>query len=155
MAASGSNIAIRAFLALVIVGLVVALYFVTVVPGQDAAARERDTSIARERMSDIRTALIAYRAENEEYPASLDSLGYFAAADSAFQAQMATQEQRIRPLSTDSLRFSTRTGQPFLYEVVEDTTGLQIYWLADPDMEGDSIGSRNPNPALRNAASWE
>ena len=155
MAAPGSNLAIRVILALVIVALMVGLYFVTVVPGQDAAAREQETNEARERMGDVRSALIAYRAENETYPASLDSLGYFAARDSAFQAQMATQDERLRPLSTDSLRYSTRTGRPYLYEVVEDTTGLQIYWLADPDMEGDSIGSRGLNPAFRNAASWE
>ena len=36
-----------------------------------------------------------------------------------------------------------------------DTTGVEIYWLADPDSEADSIGSRDPNPSLRNAASWE
>ena len=128
---------------------------VTVVPAQRAAAAEYDTDIARERMSDVRTALISYRDSLGVYPSSLDSLVFFARNDSVFAAQAGAEEDRLRPPSVDSLRFATRSGAPYLYEVVEDTSGVQIYWLADPDMEADSIGSRDPNPALRNAASWE
>lgn len=153
--ASGSELAIRAVLGLLIVGLVVVLFFVTVVPAQRAAAAQRETDLTRERMSDIRTALITYRDSLGGYPSTLDSLLLYTRTDSAFQAQIEMEEERLRPVSIDSLLYSPRTGTPFRYEVVEDTTGLQIYWLADPDMEADSIGSRNPNPALRNAASWE
>lgn len=154
-AASGSELAIRAVLGLLIVGLVVVLYFVTVVPAQEAAAAQRQTDLTRERMGDLRTALITYRDSLGEYPSTLDSLVMYTRTDSAFAAQTEVQEERLRPVSIDSLTMSPRTGNPFRYEVVEDTTGLQIYWLGDPDMEADSIGSRNPNPALRNAASWE
>lgn len=153
--ASSSELAIRAVLGLFIVGLVVVLYFVTVVPAQEAKAREHETSITRERMGDIRTALIAYRDSMQSYPSTLDSLVLFARSDSAFQAQIATQEERLRPVSVDSLVFSPRTGSRFLYDVVEDTTGLQIYWLGDPDQTADSIGTHEPAPAYRNAASWE
>ncbi|WP_412062157.1 hypothetical protein [Rubrivirga sp. IMCC45206] len=153
--ASGSDLAIRALLGLLILALVGVLYFVTVVPAQRAAAAQYDTDVARERMSDVRTALISYRDSLGVYPSSLDSLVLFARNDSVFAAQAGAEEDRLRAPSADSLGMATRSGRPFLYEVVEDTTGVQIYWLADPDMEADSIGSRSPNPALRNAASWE
>ncbi len=153
--ASSSELAIRVVLGLFIVGLVVVLYFVTVVPAQEARAREQETAIARERMSDVRTALIAYRDSMDAYPSSLDSLVLFARTDSVFQAQIATQDARKRPINVDSLAYSPRTGNRFLYEVVEDTTGLQIYWLGDPDQTADSIGTREVLPAYRNAASWE
>ncbi len=153
--ASGSDLAIRALLGLLIVGLVVVLFYVTVVPAQRAAAAERETELTRERMSDVRTALIAYRDSLEGYPSTLDSLVLFVRSDSAFNAQIEAEDERLRPLNVDSLLFSPRTGARFNYEVVEDTSGVQIYWLGDPDMEADSIGSRDPNPALRNAASWE
>lgn len=152
---SGSELAIRAVLALAILALVGVLYFVTVVPAQRAAAAQRETNITRERMNDVRTALIAYRDSMGAYPSTLDSLVLFARTDSTFLARTAENEERLAALSVDSLVYSPRTGTPFRYEVVSDTTGLEIYWLADPDLEADSIGSRSPNPALRNAASWE
>ena len=155
--ASSSELAIRAVLGLLIVGLVVVLYFVTVVPAQEAEARERETAITRERMGDVRTALIAYRDSMSGYPSTLDSLVLFARGDSALRAQVAGMDpaERRRPFSVDSLALSPRTGTPFQYEVMRDTTGLQLYWLGDPDVEGDSIGARDLNPAFRNAASWE
>ncbi|MGB3543387.1 hypothetical protein [Rubrivirga sp.] len=146
---------IRAVLGLLIVGLVVVLYFVTVVPAQNAAAAQRETDLTRERMGDLRTALITYRDSFDVYPSTLDSLVMYTRNDSAFAAQTEMQEERFNPVSIDSLTLSPRTGNPFQYQVVRDTSGFEIYWLGDPDLEADSIGSRNPNPALRNAASWE
>lgn len=153
--ASGTDLAIRAFLGLLILGLVGVLYFVTVVPAQRAAAAQYETDVTRERMADIRTALISYRDSLGNYPSSLDSLVLFAAGDSVFAAQAGAEEDRLRPPSADSLAISPRTGNAFLYEVVSDTSGVEIYWLGDPDQVADSIGARDPNPALRNAASWE
>lgn len=153
--ASGSDLAVRALLGLLIVGLCVVLFYVTVVPAQRAEAAQRETDLTRERMGDVRTALIAYRDSMQGYPSTLDSLVLFVRSDSAFNAEIEGQEERLRPLNVDSLVYSPRTGNRFLYEVVEDTTGLQIYWVGDPDMVEDSIGARIPNPALRNAASWE
>lgn len=152
---TGAELGIRAVLALAILGLVVALYFVTVVPAQEAAARQRETDLTRERMSDVRSALIAYRDSLDGYPSTLDSLVLFAQTDSAFAARIASEEERLRDVVVDSLPYSPRSGARFNYEVVRDTSGFQIYWLGDPDVPGDSIGSRSPNPALRNAASWE
>ena len=152
---SGSNLALRIVLGLAIIGLVVWLFFVTVVPAQRAEAAQRQTELTRLRMDDVRTALIAYRDSLGRYPGSLDSLVLFARTDSTFNARIARQDERMAPLALDSLPYSPRTGTRFDYEVVQDTSGLVIYWLGDPDAPGDSIGSRDPNPALRNAASWE
>ena len=152
---SGSNLALRILLGLLIVGLIVWLFFVTVVPAQQAEAAQRQTDLTRLRMDDVRTALIAYRDANGRYPGSLDSLADFARTDSTFNARIERQEERLAPAVVDSLAYSPRTGARFNYEVVRDTTGLVIYWLGDPDAVADSIGSRDPNPALRNAASWE
>lgn len=153
--ASGSELAIRAILGLLILVLVGVLFYVTVIPAQRAAAAERETALTRERMADIRTALISYRDSLDTYPSTLDSLVLFARNDSVFRAQTEAREERLAPPSVDSLVYSPRTGNRFLYEVVSDTTGLEIYWLGDPDMPGDSIGARSVSPALRNAASWE
>jgi type II secretory pathway pseudopilin PulG len=151
---SGSDKAIRAILALAILGLIVLLYFVTVVPAQKAAADQAATDRARQRMGDIRTALITFRDANATYPSTLDSLVAYARTDSTFLAR-ANETERTSPLNLDSLTVSTRTGTPYLYEVNADSSGVQLYWLGDPDVPGDSIGARDPNPAYRNAASWE
>lgn len=153
--ASGGELGIRAVLALLILGLVAVLLYVTVVPAQRAEAAERETKIARERMSDVRTALIAYRDSMQAYPSTLDSLVLFSRGDETFMTEALAQEGRVAPPVVDSLPFSSRDGQRFRYEVIQDTSGYSVYWLADPSMEADSIGSRDPNPALRNAASWE
>ena len=155
--ASGGELAVRILLALVIVGLVAALYFVTVVPAQEAEAAQRETALTRQRMSDVRTALISYRDSLDTYPSTLDSLALFARTDSVFQARIASEEDRAAPLSLDSLLVSPRSGERFRYEVVTDTTGVEIYWLADVigGVPSDSIGARYVDPALRNAASWE
>ena len=106
-------------------------------------------------MDDVRNALISYRDAYDTYPSTLDSLRLFARADTAFTRDDSADEGRTTPFSADSLTQSPRTGKPFLYQVVSDTSGVEIYWLADPDVPEDSIGSREPNPAYRNAASWE
>ena len=153
--ATGKEIGVRAALALIILALVGVLFFVTVVPAQRAEAAQRETDLARERMSDVRTALIAYRDSMGAYPSTLDSLVLYTRGDDRFITEATAEEGRLAPPAVDSLPFTSRNGQPFRYQVVRDTSGFQIYWLADPVMEADSIGSRDPNPALRNAASWE
>ena len=121
---SGRDIAIRAVLALAILGLAAVLFYVTVVPAQRVAAAERQTDLTRERMDDVRTALIAYRDSNQTYPSTLDSLVLYARQDSAFQARLAVKEERFRPASIDSLPYSPRTGARFLYEVVTDAVDI-------------------------------
>lgn len=151
---SGSEKAIRALLALAIIGLLVWLYFVTVVPAQKAEAANREAALSRQRMSDIRTALITFRDNTQRYPTSLDSLAAFAATDSLFQARAAEGERKA-PFSADSMLVTPTSGKRYLYELTKDSTGLELYWLGSPDLVGDSVGARDPNPAYRNAASWE
>lgn len=155
---SGARIAIQVGLAALIVALGYLLYVRITEPYADFKEQERQTDLARERMDDVRTALIAYRDENGGYPSTLDSLVLFARTDSALTAQIEAiqdEEGRFRPYSVDSLLYSPRTGARFNYEVVSDTSETVIYWLQDPDAPGDSIGTRQVDPAQRNAASWE
>ena len=156
---SGARIAIQIGLAALILVLGYLLYVNITEPYDDFKEQERQTTLTRERMDDVRTSLIAFRNANDDYPATLDSLVLFARGDSALNAQaalvMEENETRLSPFVVDSLPFSPRTGNRFNYEVVSDTTETVIYWLQDPDVPGDSIGSRRVNPAQRNAASWE
>jgi hypothetical protein len=156
---SGARIAIQIVLAVLILALGYVLFISITRPYNEFKEQERQTTLTRERMDDVRTSLIAYRDANNGYPATLDSLVLFARADSALMAQAALvkeeNERRQSAFAVDSLPFSPRTGTRFNYEVVSDTTETVIYWLQDPDVPGDSIGSRRVDPAQRNAASWE
>ena len=150
---NGSRIAIQLGLAALVVVLAGYLVYSIVTPYQEFQERERTAALTHERMDDVRNALISYRDAYDTYPATLDSLVQFVRTDTAFV--LTEKETRGLPFSEDSLARSPRTGSEFLYDVVSDTSGVEIYWLADPDVPGDSIGSRDPNPAYRNAASWE
>lgn len=147
--------AVRLLLSLVIVVMAVALVYVIVTPAQRAAEAQALTNLSRQRMSDVRNALSAWRTVHDAYPTTLDSVAIFARADSAFQAQLTTEEGRTSEFNADSMLVSPRSGARFQYAVVSDSTGLEIYWLGDPDVPGDSIGARVVSPAYRNAASWE
>ena len=148
--------AVRLVLSLVIVALAAALVYVIVVPAQKAAEAQALTALSRQRLSDLRTALTSYREQEAAYPSTLDSLALFARTDSTLQARIAAEEERAGgAFVLDSIFVSPRSGRRFQYAVVEDTSGTEIYWLGDPDVPGDSIGARDPNPAYRNAASWE
>ncbi len=147
--------AVRLLLSLVIAAMAVALVYVIVTPAQRAAEAQALTNLSRQRMSDVRNALGAWRTVHDSYPATLDSVAIFARTDSAFQAQLTTDEGRTSEFNPDSMLVSPRSGERFEYAVVSDTTGLEIFWLNNPDIPGDSIGARIASPAYRNAASWE
>ena len=147
--------AVRLLLSLVILVMAAALVYVIVTPAQRAAEAQALSDISRQRLSDVRDALTAWRTVHTAYPATLDSVAIFARTDSAFQAQLLTDEGRTSDFNVDSMLVSPRSGQRFQYAVVSDSTGLEIYWLGDPDVPGDSIGARIASPAYRNAASWE
>lgn len=151
---SGARIAIQVALAVVILVLAVLLFRSIVLPFQSFQEREQATAESRSRMDGLRTMLIAYRDQNNTYPSTLDSLLVFARTDSAFAVR---NVEFAAPM--DSLPFAPRSGRRFEYQVVRsDTSDYSMYWLADPDVPGDSIGTRSPNPSgatFRNAASWE
>lgn len=150
--------AIQIVLGLVVVGLVYVLYHTIVDPWSDYQAIQHQTELTRARMSNVRTALIEYRDNSEDYPGSLDTLVTYVKTDSVFTSRDLSEVFTVPGggvFVPDSLPFSPRTGARFEYEIVtDDTSGVAIYYLKDPDSE-DHIGSQTPNPALRNVASWE
>lgn len=161
MAAQGSNplrLVIQIALAVVIVVGAWFLYQSITEPWAEYQEEQFQTELTRNRMDHIRTALIEYRDHRETYPGTLDSLGLFIRTDSAYVGEDLNEVfpvPRGGTFNVDSLQFSPRTGQPFVYEVISDTTGVEIYYLQDPDNEEDFIGARQADPARRNAASWE
>ena len=152
------RLAIQVVLALVIVVLAYLLYQAIQEPWDEYEERVEFEELGRERMDDVRSALISFRDANNAYPPSLDSLLIFVKNDTAFvMPELEEGQERYRPFTPDSLLFSARGGQRFNYEVVTtDTSNVEVYWLQDPGVPEDSIGSRvrPPNPAFRNAASW-
>lgn len=142
---------LQVILAVVIIGLGYLLYFSITDPYKVVERQNRLTELTRERMGHIRTALTQYKALNDRYPHTLDSLVMFIRDDSL----MSTAQDSLFPgmFVLDSLMYSPRTGKEFEY-VVNDTSRIQIYYLKDPDTD-DEIGSTSPDITMVNAASWE
>src|SRR5690606_12021247 len=83
------------------------------------------TEQTRERMDDVRTALIRYQRTNQRFPSSLDSIMIWVQQDSIIQAK---QDSLFGGLSLDSLTFSPRTGKRFEY-ALNDTGRVAVYLL--------------------------
>lgn len=153
------RIVVQVVLAVVIVVGAWYLYKTINDPWQEYQTTQRATELTRARMDHIRTALIEYRDQEDRYPRSLDTLVTFVKTDSVYQGADLSEVFPVPRGGTfypDSLPYSPRTGNPFVYDVVRnDSSGVEIYFLQDPDVPGDSIGSHVPDPARRNAASWE
>jgi hypothetical protein len=161
MASEGTNAArllIQGALILAIAGLSWFLYRAIHDPWAAFQAEARETELVRTRMDNVRTALIEFNNRNDRFPGSLDSLVAFVKTDSAIRradlAELFPRPEWAPPFVADSLPFSPRSGRRFEY-VVNDTSDLDIYYLADPDNPADHIGAREPDPGRRNAASWE
>ena len=152
------RLAIQVVLAIAIAVLAYLLFQSIRTPWAEYQDRVAQETMGRERMDDVRTALIEFRNVNDAYPPSLDSLVFFVKNDTAFALPERDEDDvRMTEFNADSLTLSARGGERLRYErVTSDTTSIEIYWLQDPAAPGDSIGSRAqpPNPALRNAASW-
>ncbi|HIG74004.1 MAG TPA: hypothetical protein EYQ24_05355 [Bacteroidetes bacterium] len=156
------RVAIQAGLVILIAVLAFFLYRSITEPYQEKLELERQTQIGRERLDDVRSALIAYRDVYDTYPSTLDSLSIFVAQDTAFTPPELEEELgRITEFSgANDLQVSARNGEALNYQVVQETdstgapTGVEIYWLQDPGAPGDSIGARDPNPSFRNRESW-
>ncbi len=158
MASNSRNTArsfLQVFLALVIAGLSYYLYHSITAP-YDRIERQREiTQMTRQRMTQIRTAMVRHNEVRDGYPQSLDSLVEFVktdsllvnARDSVFELAEGTE------FNPDSLPFSPRTGNRFELEV-NDTLETPTYVLRDPDSR-DSIGTTTGDITDLNAASWE
>jgi len=153
MAATGQGLraVIQVILALAIVGLAYWLYLSITEPWE-AVERELElTEMTRDRMDDIRSALIHYEREYDRFPSTLDSLVMYVSQDSAMNA---APDSIFGPgFMLDSLLYSPRTGTPFIYEA-KDTSDVMTYVIEDPDSD-DFIGTLRPDPTALNAASWE
>jgi hypothetical protein len=123
-------------------------------PYRQQQEREFVTKRVRQRMYNVRDALIKYNLKYNKFPKTLDSVMVFIQKDSLLSAKADSLFPDLAPYtaSLDSLLYSPRTGNKFLYVMV-DSIRPNIYALRDPDSKdiiGDSLKT-----TLLNAASWE
>lgn len=147
----GIRIGIQVVLAIVIVGLAYWLYLSITEPWKVVERQVELTERTRERMDDVRAALIRYDERQGRFPYTLDSLQTWVKTDSIMQ--MHADSLFGTDFNPDSLIYSPRTGKKFEY-AVNDTARVMMYELKDPDSE-DRIGTLAPDPTELNAASWE
>lgn len=151
MASNGLRKGIQAVLAIVIVGLGYYLYLSITEPYEAVLRQEALTEQTRDRMDDIRYAMIRHEELTDRYAATLDSLMLFVKQDSLITLK--TDSLFGPGFVLDSLIYSPRTGKRFEL-AVNDTGRVAIYLLTDPDSD-DKIGSLTPDITMINAASWE
>lgn len=143
--------AIQALLVVVIVGLAYFLYQSVTEPYERIEREQRLTEQTRQRMTNVRTALVDYERDSASYPDSLGLLLQHVRGDSVLSAR---QDSVFgRSLNPDSLLFSPRTGNRFQY-AISDTGRVETYLLEDPDTD-DRIGTLTGDPTQANAANWE
>ena len=147
----GLRVGIQIVLAIVIIGLGYWLYLSITEPWAVVERQEQMTERTRDRMDDVRSALIRYEEQQGRFPATLDSLQMWVETDSLIQTQV--DSLFGAEFNADSLIFSPRTGEQFQY-AVNDTARVMMYRLEDPNTD-DVIGTLEPDPTQLNAASWE
>ncbi|MEL6615525.1 MAG: hypothetical protein AAFQ43_07295 [Bacteroidota bacterium] len=152
------RLAIQVVLAIAIVVLAYFVFQAIRAPWAEYQERLEQEAIGRERMRDVRAALVSHRDAYDAYPSTLDSLVTYVKTDTMWtEPELDEDEVRFQPFDADALTLSARNGEPLNFELVTtDTSNVVIYWLQDPAAPEDSIGSRQlpPNPAQRNATSW-
>lgn len=151
MASKRLQTGIQVVLGLVIVALAYFLYYSITEPYDRIERQQRLTEATRERMTNIRTALIDYEQDSANFPDSLGLLVQHVREDSVLR----TQQDSLfgGSINPDSLLYSPRTGNRFQY-TLSDTGQVETYLLEDPDSE-DRIGTLTGDPTMTNAASWE
>jgi hypothetical protein len=145
------RLVVQVLLALVIAGLAYWLYRSITEPWKVVERREETTRLTRARMDLLRTALTHYERTHRRFPLTADSLLAFVRQDAGLRARIDSVFGPAFPL--DSLLHSPRTGRPFTY-AVNDTAPVKMYRLQDPDTP-DRIGTLDPDPTQRHAATWE
>ncbi len=147
----GIRVGIQIVLAIVIVGLAYWLYISITEPWKVVERQQELTERTRERMDEIRTALIRFEEREDRFPYTLDTLQTWVQTDSIILAH--ADSLFGANFNADSLIYSPRTGKEFEY-AVNDTARVMMYELRDPDSD-DAIGTLAPDPTELNAASWE
>jgi hypothetical protein len=142
---------VQIVLTIAIIALSYFLYQAITEPYERIERQQEITDQTRERMTHIRTALVDYERDSANFPDSLDLLLAHIQADT----MLSTAQDSIfgESINLDSLLFSPRTGNRFLY-TVSDTGRVETYFLEDPDTD-DQIGTLSGDPTQTNVASWE
>jgi len=142
---------VQVVLVILILGLAYFLYFSITEPYEKIERQEELTEMTRERMSNIRTALVDFERDSGSYPDSLEILIEHMRADSL----LANAQDSVfgRALNLDSLLHSPRSGNRFQY-TLSDTGRVETYLLQDPDSD-DEVGTLTGDPTQANSASWE
>ena len=148
----GVKVAIQAGLLAAIVFLGYWLYRSINDPWEAIENERAVTEMTRDRMTDVRTALVYYEQSQDAFPGTLDSLMMWLAEDSLMMIA-ADSLFDTEGFVLDSLLYSPRTGSMFEYSL-NDTGRVAIYLLRDPDSD-DHIGSAAPDVTQLNASSWE
>jgi type II secretory pathway pseudopilin PulG len=150
------NKIITIVLGIVILGLTYWLYDSLVTPYQQVKEREAMTEQTRQRLVDVKDAIIQYQTRNETYPPTdggLDSLVNFLKSDSLMIAMgdslFGTTFTSYNP---DSLVYSPRPPFAKFEYTFNDTIRPPLYLLEDPDTD-DAIGSLE-RTTMRNAPNW-
>ncbi|MFB3131856.1 MAG: hypothetical protein ACE10K_04965 [Rhodothermales bacterium] len=148
----GLKIAIQVLLGIVIIALGIWLYVSITAPWAAVEAERAITAETRAQMDKVRLALIRHERAVDNFPSTLDSLIIWVKTDSATVADW----DSLFGGHPDSLYYSPRTGNRFLYSLATDSLQrMWIYLLKDPDSD-DHIGSMDPEDITSlNAASWQ
>lgn len=145
------RVALQVLLGIVIIGLAYWLYVSITEPYEVVEREQRLTSITRDRMSDVRSAMIRYNEQNGRFLTTLDSLVDYIRQDSVLS--VAGDSIFGEGFNPDSVIYSPRTGEPFQLSV-NDTSRVKSYLLEDPASD-DYIGTVEADITRVNAASWE
>lgn len=146
------KVSVQVLLGIVILALCYWLYISITGPWKAIEQERAVTQTTRDRMDDVRTALVRHERELDLFPSTLDSLMIWVRQDSVIMSNPDSVFESVG-INLDSLLYSPRTGKQFEY-VLNDTGRVHIYLLTDPDSD-DRIGSETPDVTLLNAASWE
>ncbi len=142
---------IQVLLGIVIVGLAYFLYQSITEPYDRIERQQQLTEETRQRMTNIRTALVDYERDSAYYPDSLNLLLQHVRNDTI----LSTRQDSVfgSALNLDSLLYSPRSGDRFQY-TLSDTGRVETYLLEDPESD-DRIGTLTGDPTQQNASSWE
>lgn len=142
---------VQVTLGILIVGLAYFLYYSITEPYAQIERQQQLTEDTRNRMANIRTALIDFERDSGSFPDSLDGMSAHLRNDSI----LVNDQDSVfgGPINLDSLFYSPRTGNRFQYSV-SDTGRVETYLLQDPDSD-DEIGTLTGDPTQTNSASWE
>lgn len=148
------NSIISIVLSVIIIGLSYVLYDSITTPYQARVQQIEERDRVRERLQNVRDALIAYQREKGNYPPSLDSIQVFLETDPVMIG--ARDTLFVSPLNPtfdlSTFLLSPRSLTPFEY-ALNDTLRPMVYLLKDPDSD-DLIGSLDRTTRL-NAPNWD